>query len=100
MKTPITLYSLFQLMTLAVDAVCGALQQIHKARSVNNEDFLPSDEPNGVYLVGPAAIGLQLRGQRTADVVLVFRQPLPPNCVNEMMEELEGMLKVGVTIYN
>ncbi|VUZ44191.1 unnamed protein product [Hymenolepis diminuta] len=81
------------LTILAVETVCGALQQIHKARSVNSENFLPYDEPNGVYLVGPAAIGLQLRGQRTADVVLVFRQPLPSNCVNEMMEELEGMLK-------
>ncbi|KAM3176953.1 hypothetical protein ACTXT7_005479 [Hymenolepis weldensis] len=82
------------LMILAVDAVCGALQQIHKARSQINEDLLPSDEPSGVYLVGPAAIGLLLRGQRTADVVLVFRQLLPPNCINEMMKELEGMLKI------
>nr|CDS25806.2 zinc finger rna binding protein [Hymenolepis microstoma] len=85
------------LMVLAVDAVCSALRQIHGVESNGVEDLLTSDELSGVYLVGPVAIGLQLRGQLIADVVLVVRHPLLPNCANKTRMELEGMLKKALS---
>ncbi|VDO08770.1 unnamed protein product [Rodentolepis nana] len=83
------------LMALTVNAVCSALQQIFGVGSSSVEDLLTSDELSGVYLVGPVAIGLQLRGQLIADVVLVIRQPLLPNYADRTRMELEGLLKIA-----
>lgn len=91
-------------MTLAIDSVSDALRRILRARGDDTDiSNSPSDtecmhglEPTGVFIVGPAAVGLLLGGQRTADMVLVSHELPSADCVAEVAEELEELLKVGV----
>ncbi|KAL5104091.1 Zinc finger RNA-binding protein [Taenia crassiceps] len=89
------------LMTLAIDSVSDALRRILRAREDDADiSNTPSDtecanvsESTGVFLVGPAAVGLLLGGQRTADMVLVSHELPSTDCVAEVAEELEELLK-------
>ncbi|KAL5969305.1 Zinc finger RNA-binding protein 2 [Taenia solium] len=91
----------FQLMTLAIDSVSNALRRILRARgddadvsnSHSDADNMDASEPTGVFIVGPAAVGLLLGGQRTADMVLVSHELPSTDCVAEVAEELEELLK-------
>ncbi|CDS36366.1 zinc finger rna binding protein [Echinococcus multilocularis] len=89
------------LMTLAIHSVSDALRRILKARgddadisnSSSGIEYMNASEPTGVFIVGAAAVGLLLGGQRTADMVLVSRELPSMDCVAEVAEELEELLK-------
>lgn len=80
-----------------MDSVSSALHQIYIARGESDETPISSEDIgqfSGVFVVGPAAIGLLIGGQRTADIVLVLREPPSSDCIAEVKEELEELLKV------
>ncbi|KAM7534383.1 hypothetical protein Aperf_G00000107596 [Anoplocephala perfoliata] len=84
------------LLTLAVDSVSSALRQIYIARGDSDETPTSSGDtgqPTGVFVVGPAALGLLLGGQQSADMVMVLREPPSSDCIAEVREELEELLK-------
>ena len=86
-------------MILAVEAVAYSLRRILDARGDNtvpsiDKDCSENKDLLGVFIVGPAAIGLLLGGQRTVEMVMVSMAIPSSESVSEVAEELEELLKV------